>query len=298
MTSNTVQRREGESLLTRFLLHLSYGHGLSSKVRVAVIATLGWLVWLGIFPHKVERMLSNLSNHLCARITIRVEGITFRIRDSESYFICLPSFEEWMRNYLKPRENDVFLDVGAHIGKYALQYSGAVGDSGLVIAIEADPVNFKLLKENIELNRLHNIAALNIAAWSGNGKLRLFFGRSSGLGSVKKDMNFGYIEVSARALDTVLEEINVKKRVAWIKIDAEGAEFEIVKGLKKTLEEHNPTLIVEVLTQNIGKIKEYMNGLDYRSKIIFEGYDYDLPHVYMLFEKIRDGLKRRIGDRV
>ncbi|MHA1664401.1 MAG: FkbM family methyltransferase [Candidatus Njordarchaeales archaeon] len=47
-------------------------------------------------------------------------------------------------------------------------------------------------------------------------------------------------------MDDVLDKLNIGK-VNYIKIDVEGAEFEVLKGLEKTLKKHRPVVIVEVL---------------------------------------------------
>jgi predicted O-methyltransferase YrrM len=62
------------------------------------------------------------------------------------------------------REGDVYLDIGANIGYYSLLASRCVGDSGKVIAVEADPGTFEALQTNLQLNDCRNVAAANVAA--------------------------------------------------------------------------------------------------------------------------------------
>ena len=57
----------------------------------------------------------------------------------------------------KIKEGDVFVDVGAHVGRCTLPVARAVGEKGLVIAVEANIENYNCLKKNIESNNLHNI---------------------------------------------------------------------------------------------------------------------------------------------
>jgi FkbM family methyltransferase len=56
------------------------------------------------------------------------------------------------------------IDVGANIGYFTLLMSRAVGDSGRVLAIEAEPKNFQFLRTNLELNAVTNVEALPVAA--------------------------------------------------------------------------------------------------------------------------------------
>jgi FkbM family methyltransferase len=182
-------------------------------------------------------------------------GSKFRCVDSESMIIISTKFEEDIRRYFNLCKG-VFVDVGAHKGKYTVTTSKSIGDEGLVIAVEPHPENYKILMENVRLNSLNNVTTLNVAAWSGEGKLKLFKGDKFGQHSAKKDFELSFINVQARSLDKLLDELNVE-RVDLIKIDVEGAEFEVIKGLIKTLKRHHPAIIVEIKEEeNLAKIME------------------------------------------
>jgi FkbM family methyltransferase len=64
----------------------------------------------------------------------------------------------------------VFIDVGAHIGRYSFPIAKLVGGGGLVVAIEPDPLAFKALLMGMKLNNLRNVLALNIALGDNEGK--------------------------------------------------------------------------------------------------------------------------------
>jgi len=148
------------------------------------------------------------------------------------------------------------------VGKYTIPMAKIVGENGLVIAIEAHPKNYKCLVENVRLNNLKNVVALNMATWSEERKLKLFIGDSSGHHSLKMDFRRGFILIQARALDDVLRELGVSK-VDCIKIDVEGAELETLKGLRKTLREYRPIIIAEVRKENVDKVKEFLQEQGY-----------------------------------
>ena len=82
-----------------------------------------------------------------------VNGLKFNLIDDESFKIVTPDFEPWMFDYLKPKSGDVFLDIGAHVGKYSLQVADKVGEKGSIIAVEPMPECYKALEENIVLNK-------------------------------------------------------------------------------------------------------------------------------------------------
>lgn len=65
--------------------------------------------------------------------------------------------------FLDPKAGDVVFDVGAHIGSFALKAARLVGEEGLVVALEPELENYRILKENIELNGLENVVLLPMA---------------------------------------------------------------------------------------------------------------------------------------
>lgn len=76
-------------------------------------------------------------------IVVNCDSIKYRLVDLESLFIISPRYEEWMGQYLTPMKGDCFVDIGAHIGKYALQVAKTVGNTGKVIAVEPTPDVFR-----------------------------------------------------------------------------------------------------------------------------------------------------------
>jgi len=223
------------------------GVGLNSMIMLLFWVTLDVISrrFIGRLP-SLRRYVEYIKDRVARKVIINLNGLRFRLVDSDSLCILSPEFEKWMQDYLSSLgSGDVFLDVGAHIGKYTIPAAKRVGRNGLVIAIEPHPENYKTLTENIKLNDLNNVIALNIAAWKEEGILKLFIGDTHGRHSVKRCLGLGYVEVRAKALDEVIDQLKVR-RVNLIKIDVEGAELEVLKGLARTLEKYRPTVIVEV----------------------------------------------------
>ena len=73
-----------------------------------------------------------------------------------------------------PKQSDVVIDVGAHLGRHTIIASKRVGQTGKIVAIEAHLENFKMLNRNIKLNRLTNVIPLNYAVYSNETKLKLY----------------------------------------------------------------------------------------------------------------------------
>ncbi len=182
-----------------------------------------------------------------------IHGIKYIIRNHDDYKIVSPSFEKDIVRIIKPHKEDVFIDIGAHIGKYAL---GLARYTGKVLAVEAHPDNFSILKRNVELNNLGNVIALNIGAWSSRAKLRLFIGRSHGHHSFVEDKHCGFIEVDVYPMDEVIRDHNIK-RVDWIKIDVEGAESD------RELWRSNRDKVIALLSKYGYKVEDVERGINW-----------------------------------
>jgi FkbM family methyltransferase len=189
------------------------------------------------------------------------------------------------RNFT-PKEGDIVIDVGAHIGPYTLKTAKRIGLNGKVIAIEADPENFDILNRNVQLNNLTNVIALNYAAYSKEDKIRLYLLKGDKSSYTKyntimidraqynNEKNF--VEVKANTLDYLLQSIGINhEQVNWIKIDVEGAEFDVLKGAKNILSKSKDiSLLIEIhnlTTHNTTlyePIKEFLDS--YNFKIEFE----------------------------
>jgi FkbM family methyltransferase len=176
----------------------------------------------------------------------------------------LPGHEGHIVGRFTPKEGDTVIDIGAHIGRYTITSSKQVGKNGKVVAIEADPDNFQLLKRNIALNKLTNVLPLNYAIFSARTKMKLYEQSASAkynsLMLARAARTKNYVEVEADTLDSILK-LNEVNQVNWIKIDVEGAEFEVLKGSTKTLSSKNVSLLIEI--HNIEDPSHYDNIVDF-----------------------------------
>jgi len=166
---------------------------------------------------------------------------------------------------LNQKKGETFLDVGAHVGKYALKIAKVVGDGGLVVAFEPMPNNYRALIEGTKLNDLNNVIALDKAAWNKKCELRLFVAPSTYTSSIKTDFSLGYVKVVAETIDNVVKSLGIK-RVDWIKVDVEKAEIEVLQGAQNTLENYSPKLVVEIWKGNEAEVFGFMKKLNYNAR--------------------------------
>lgn len=127
---------------------------------------------------------------------------------------------------LKLAKDGIIIDIGAHIGTFALKASRKVSN-GYVYAIEAEKENYKLLSENIEINKLKNIVPINIAISGKSGKVNLYLSDESWSHNMFYDSSGRIETVESKKLSEFLDNHNIKS-CDLLKFNCEGAEFEIV----------------------------------------------------------------------
>ncbi|MES2284321.1 MAG: FkbM family methyltransferase [Bacteroidota bacterium] len=187
-------------------------------------------------------------------------GEKFRIRNIDLLGLELingESFEENTKDLIMNtvKKGMVVLDIGANIGYYTVKMASIVGDEGKVLAFEPNPLMVKELKNNIELNNLKNVQIHEIALSNISGSLT-FYNPSKGKeahGSLKQNNTFDFDdtrEVRAERLDDVLKNAGIQK-VDFIKIDVEGAEYEVLAGAKELLFSENKPVIIFESAENL-----------------------------------------------
>jgi FkbM family methyltransferase len=120
------------------------------------------------------------------------------------------------------------VDIGAHIGTFAIRAAKKVSKGGRVIAIEPEPITYEILIKNISLNKLSNVLALNYACDIKSGSTKLFTHGYTGSSICFPSRRF--VEVKAISLSKLVISLKIK-RIDYLKINAEGAELSILKGM-------------------------------------------------------------------
>jgi FkbM family methyltransferase len=219
------------------------------------------------------------------------QGFRFWIRaNSEDAAIISSEFERDVLDVFKPSYDDVVLDVGANVGKYVIHTANLVGTKGKVVALEPFNETFNILCKNIKENCFEKIVKpIQIAASSKKGNTRMYFLKNCwGLNSIIEAPGKDYVDVNTDTIDSLLIDLKIKE-VNWIKIDVEGAEYDVLLGAVKTLTNNNINLIIEVRLANKDKVSNFLKSLGY-SVSILESYNLDDEKLafYNLFVKKLD----------
>ena len=206
----------------------------------------------GVFWYKTFKFLKP-GNSTLLKFKVPKYDYEFYCRINKDDFKIMTIHEDDIITRFTPKEGDIVIDIGAHIGLYTIISSKRVGANGKVVAIEADPSNFEMLKSNIKLNQLTNVIPLNYAVYSKETKLKLYLpsGGESGFTKYNTIMpnwintQEKFVEVNANTLDYLLQLNEIRQEeVNWIKIDVEGAEFEVLKGATNVLSKSKDVAIL------------------------------------------------------
>lgn len=152
-------------------------------------------------------------------------------------------------------EGDTFIDVGAHYGYYTLLASAMIGAGGHVFAIEASGHSFSILKENTQAHQ--NILIYHNAAGETHGEI-VFYEYPGPLAEYNTIVKGAYadkawikkVKQTVNKVQTVvLDDLLLSNRIdkAILKIDVEGGELAVIKGLASALRQADLTIVMEYL---------------------------------------------------
>lgn len=147
-------------------------------------------------------------------------------------------------------EGGVFVDVGAHVGLYTLNLADK---AGVVFSVEANPQTYAVLRQNINANKgglKAEIIPMNFAAWDRHEYLSLVDenGKETGGSTRCEPSEFGG-KTYGCPLDTILSG----DRFDLVKIDVEGAEARVLKGMARILVDFRPRLLIEMHDHYFGE---------------------------------------------
>ena len=198
-------------------------------------------------------------------LRLRIQDVSAKIIVSNlseaSIWHSFYSEKEILQKFLKRIDNEtVFYDIGSHIGFYTLIAAGYKNTPNFIYCWEPDPSNLSRLKENIELNQFKEIIPFQVALGSKNHVADLSIeSKISGYSSpslARKGSKSISVQV-VRGDDLVSEKKIYLPSI--MKIDVEGYEFEVIKGLEETIRKAKPIIFLEIhptLLRNLGRVKD------------------------------------------
>lgn len=224
---------------------------------------------LGLVPPAIRRMIIGRSDQPSRLATVFHKLVNSAAPDLSTAFACrgpLQGFRmstDWARyrGYIYGNWEPVatravianaepgmcVFDIGGHLGYYTLLLAKCVGPAGRVVSFEAAPGNFATLKRNVAMNGLSNVELINLALFSGTGTIRLSVaptGTFSGDWSTNPRTDGHSIQVRTISLDQYCRANRLSPE--FLKIDVEGAEYDVLIGGRETILRSRPILLIEL----------------------------------------------------
>ncbi len=146
----------------------------------------------------------------------------------------------------KIKVGNIVVDVGANIGLHTLNMAKIVGNTGQVFAFEPDPSNFEILRKNVKINNYQNIILEQKACADKYGRTTLYQSDHPGMHRVfpQTKQAKGQVQVELTSLDKYFIDSNLADKINFIKIDVEGLEFSVLKGMKNILKNNKKIKIL------------------------------------------------------
>jgi FkbM family methyltransferase len=186
----------------------------------------------------------------------------------ENYFLRLNNPTE----KFEIKKDDIVIDIGAHIGYFTI-YAAKNAPDGMVYSIEPYVESFKILEKNLKLNNFSNVKLFHAAISNINKQITLYIDKKNQIGnSIFKINQMTEIEkVNSFILGDFVKKNKIEK-VNFLKIDCEGAEFEIILNMDKELLKNINKISMEVHeynnTNSIDKLEDFLRKNNFKIKIV------------------------------
>jgi len=204
-------------------------------------------------------------NYSEPRLHTLTNGLQFELSSMPEETSALDAYFRFHR----PNPSDLVFDIGAYCGVFTSELSKAVGPQGKVIAFEPDPLNVELLRRNVARHQLSNVIIAQAAISDTNGTAA--FNSDGSLGSsltlaLSRPSTHETVEVRTIAFETACAEFGVP---SFVKIDAEGAEIEILSGAKAFLQSHPIHFVLDTSHMRDGRtthaaVEDLLKGCGYK----------------------------------
>jgi FkbM family methyltransferase len=189
---------------------------------------------------------------------------------------------------LSLKEGETVLDLGAYAGLTAYLFASAVGPTGRVIAVEPDPETYRVLSGNLERVRSKAVGwiePVQAAIWSERGTVKFCSEGNMGA-TTSSHARRGHepVDVEAKTLQQLAEEYGLD-RVDAVKMDVEGAEYDVIPAAGEFVCRFRPRFIIEVHKDEFGvidtaAIEKAFSGFGYSCRFVTQSMAEAFPLLF------------------
>ena len=181
------------------------------------------------------------------------------------------------------KAGDVFYDIGANVGFFSIVAAKLVGEGGKVYAFEPGENNANSIRHNAELNNFDRIQMIEKAVSNTSGEGQLLLAKYSGghalaTADAPPDLA-GQVTVDLVSIDDLIAAGQIEPP-NFVKVDVEGAELDVLKGMTQTIKTYQPTVIYEVddgdraaYERKYQELADFFKSFDYKVTQTENSYD-------------------------
>jgi len=198
-----------------------------------------WLRFWFTFPSEMTIQLSPLS------VRIRTKTMRKKVVDLYMAISCI-KFNQYTPNGFEIKPDDFVIDIGAHVGSFSL-LAGSRATRGAVIAYEPDPENYTQWVHNINDAKFSHVSIEQKAVSAKSGPITFHHDeKNNAESSIHKQGSHSFTVTSTTLADIVNDHAIQKCNV--LKLDCEGAEYDIIFGSPPALFEKIEKIVMECHT--------------------------------------------------
>lgn len=225
-----------------------------------------WLTKIFSYLQRKNKLLDALI-HRTVRL---IPKINFTIKNKTGIFaveafddsttICSDYFEQDIRSWLStPTVKDIFIDIGANRGIYSIIAPTFYGYKH-VHAFEPNPEVISILEKNITLNNLNDKVTIhNYGLGDISGEVSFVYDplHKGGGQIINTEQTTNTMRVPIKVFDSAIPSSEAAK-ISFIKIDTEGFEFNVLSGMRTTLETMQTGSCIMVESSDVNKLTELL----------------------------------------
>jgi FkbM family methyltransferase len=177
-------------------------------------------------------------------------------------------------------------DIGGDQGQFTIFFAHRVGADGQVVVFEPNPRSYRRIQRNVQLNDFRNVRVMPIGLGAQRAKLQFAFptlepARGTAdpaiAKAIRNEASATGCEIEVNSLDDEIVRSGLPLP-HFIKVDVEGMEYPVLKGMRSTLMTHRPRLSIEIHGANMsdkianaGRVVGFLEELGYRMRHIESG---------------------------
>ena len=241
-----------------------------------------WATNPGSFPYRLAS--AGLRQRDVAVRNGVAKGLKFNTGESCPE-LALGTYEVPIQNIFAQhlKTSDVFYDIGANVGFFSIIAAKLVGDTGKVYAFEPGEGNAKSIRHNAQLNNFSQVEVIEKAVSNTSGSGQLLLAKYSGghalaTADAPPDLA-GELTVNIVSIDDLIAQNKIEPP-NFVKVDVEGAELDVLKGMTETIKTYQPTIIYEIddgdrtaYERKYGELESFLQSLGYTVTPTENSYD-------------------------